>query len=925
MKHNMFSAILVIALLVTVLGSSQALAETIHVAKTGSDLTGNGSVDDPYATIQKGIGMASAGDTVLVAAGTYVENIRFFGKAITVTSTHPGSPAVVAATIIDGDAINSVVIFQDGEGNDTVITGFTIQNGYAVIGSGLGGGIYCYNYSSPTIRGNVITGNTADIWGGGIFCYWYSTAVIEGNTITGNHNGDHGGQGPGIMVGHYSTPTIEGNTITGNYGGPGGGIYCYDHASPTITNNTISGNDGTLGGGIMCDWESSPTIAGNTITGNVDGGGIFCNMDSSPTITDNTISDNAGEGIWCHESSATITGNTITGNYAQFTGGGIHCTKSDPMIAYNTITGNAAEGSGGGVFCTRDASPTIAYNTISGNIAGGNGGGIACHEDASPMITGNAITGNIASADGGGIDCENQSSPTIKGNTISGNIAGGGGGGIHCTWHSSPTITDSIVWGNAATVGPQIAIDDHESSLSVSYCDVEGGEAAVYLDSGGTVTWGSGNIDADPLLAALGYWDDNGTPADADDDFWVDGDYHLKSTVGRWDPAADAGAGAWVADGAHSPCIDTGDGASVFVDEPAPNGGRVNMGAYGNTVEASLSNARGTVQVATDPDTGTWTLTGPAGYVHNGTGDETVTEVPAAMCTVSWHTLTGYDLPANSPETKEVLQDQTTTFTGVYAAVGAVAVSTSPADGTWTLTGPDAYSYSGTGDETVAGVPPGSYTVTWHSLANHDLPPNSPETKEVLQGQTTTFTGNYELVFTLSLSVTGITWSDEGRTAAISYKANEPVKGSYYYRLYQTQPAYNRTSSTAVTFDNLEDGYYLFVVTARDELGRFASAPCRVWFINKTWGEEFQVYLASYAVYANMAWLTYAATEPCSVYYVRLHDAEDGYTRTTSTTTCCRNVSDGIHYFVVTGKEKATGNFPPSPARQFFYMDAEGP
>jgi hypothetical protein len=58
-------------------------------------------------------------------------------------------------------------------------------------------------------------------------------------------------------------------------------------------------------------------------------------------------------------------------------------------------------------------------------------------------------------------------------------------------------------------------------------------------------------------------------------------DYHLKSTGGRWDGSA------WVIDDVHSPCIDAGHPSSDYSLEPSPNGGRVNIGLYGNTAEAS--------------------------------------------------------------------------------------------------------------------------------------------------------------------------------------------------------------------------------------------------------------------------------------------------------------------------------------------------
>jgi hypothetical protein len=96
---------------------------------------------------------------------------------------------------------------------------------------------------------------------------------------------------------------------------------------------------------------------------------------------------------------------------------------------------------------------------------------------------------------------------------------------------------------------------------------------------------GAGNISADPLFAKSGYRDPNGTPDNPDDDFWVEGDYHLKSRAGRWDPAL----GLWVTDTVTSPCIDAGNDSPDWTNEPWPNGLRINMGAYGGTAEASMS------------------------------------------------------------------------------------------------------------------------------------------------------------------------------------------------------------------------------------------------------------------------------------------------------------------------------------------------
>ncbi|HUW31664.1 MAG TPA: dockerin type I domain-containing protein [Planctomycetota bacterium] len=112
------------------------------------------------------------------------------------------------------------------------------------------------------------------------------------------------------------------------------------------------------------------------------------------------------------------------------------------------------------------------------------------------------------------------------------------------------------------------------TGVSVTYSDVQGGNADINTSRGGSVSWGTGNISDDPLFA-------NSAAAD----------FHGKSKYGRWDPAANAGAGDWALDDpdSTSPCIDAGSPADAFANEPEPNGSRINIGAYGNTAQASKS------------------------------------------------------------------------------------------------------------------------------------------------------------------------------------------------------------------------------------------------------------------------------------------------------------------------------------------------
>jgi parallel beta-helix repeat protein len=236
--------------------------------------------DDPeadYTTIQAAIDAAGNGDTIIVCPGTYYENIEFDGKNITVQSSNPSSPSIVATTVIDGGKSGSVVRFVNGD--TSTLEGFTVRNGN-LVKFGYGGGIYV-EQSSPTISGNSITGNTGIDDGGGIYMS-YSSPNITDNTITGNTANDGGG-----IYMHSSSPNITDNTITGNTANDdGGGIFVFS-SSPAIIDNTITGNMGTDDGGGIYVYDSSPIITGNIITYNeAQGGGGICVSPNSNLLPD---------------------------------------------------------------------------------------------------------------------------------------------------------------------------------------------------------------------------------------------------------------------------------------------------------------------------------------------------------------------------------------------------------------------------------------------------------------------------------------------------------------------------------------------------------------------------------------------------------------------------------------------------------------
>jgi len=176
----------------------------------------------------------------------------------------------------------------------------------------------------------------------------------------------------------------------------------------------------------------------------------------------------------------------------------------------------------------------------------------------------------------------------------------------------------------------------------------------------------------------------------------------------------------------------------------------------------------------------------------------------------------------------------------------------------------------------------------------------------------------------LCLRVIGTAWSPDGRTATVTYEANRPVQ-RYYWRIFQTQATYTGTIATQAVFTDLDEGYYLFVATAKGPDGTLAPAPCRVWFFNKPVGADYEVSLASHLIDDDTLTFTLRSNRPTTKYYVRLFGVDDAYVGTTTGVVTYSVPADGLYYFVATGKEAATGSFPPGgPARQFITVSTEG-
>jgi parallel beta-helix repeat protein len=270
---------------------------------------------------------------------------------------------------------------------------------------------------------------------------------------------------------------------------------------------------------------------------------------NDPNVVAATVIDSDNQAVTFaggEDANCVLAGFTITN-----ANNGIYCSEASPTITNCSITGNA----GAGIKLANSSNPTI----INCNITANAGSGIEMTKQTQgrykfynyATITNCIIAANNQHGITGGL-------PTITNCTIVTN-------GLCGISSLEPTVTNSIIYYNYVQI--------ESDSATVTYTDVQGG-------------WpGQGNIDAEPCFVEPGFWDLNGTLEDVNDDFWVQGDYHLRSQAGRWDPNRQT----WVSDVVTSPCIDAGNPDSDCTAELFPNGERINMGAYGGTPQASMS------------------------------------------------------------------------------------------------------------------------------------------------------------------------------------------------------------------------------------------------------------------------------------------------------------------------------------------------
>ena len=448
-------------------------------------------------------------------------------------------------------------------------------------------------------------------------------ANITGVTISNNDISEM--QDDGIVLASGDNGAlVNHNTIHGIAGFFGGAVNVTS-ALVTISNNTIFS---AVNAAINGNTGKNSLITGNSIFGNA----IGINLDTA-TITQNQIFGNSNYGINAN-SGVVATGNSV------FSNGGGGNLNAGIVLQQGLVTGNAVYNNAWGIFGINQGG-TANNNLVYGNINGGiqadnvtffNGnvvysnGGYGVFLNPSPFgggggsLTNNVIYGNTS----GGISAQNIVGFLVQNNTVYQTT----GDAVNViSANSGLVFRDNILW---ATNGADLRISPSaQAAVASDYNDL-------YMTGTGIA-----GVSNSVNYATLAAWAD-ATGLDPNsistDPLFVNlagSDFHEQSQFGSFHGGSLAvvlnnttglptSASATLAtDANQSPAIDAGNPTDAFSLEPTPNGGFDNLGAYGNTAQASLSPAQYlTVQL---PHTGQTLATGQTVPIiwrsqnHNGT------------------------------------------------------------------------------------------------------------------------------------------------------------------------------------------------------------------------------------------------------------------------------------------------------------------
>jgi len=376
------------------LGLTMALLAGLHTAQAAPTATnrfvkpgGSGSACTQAApcTLKTALGLATDGDTLYVAGGTYTgtgaavitvtKSIALYGGWDGATTPPPMRDPALYPTTLDGEGARRVVTISgditptlDGfivtRGNATGLTAVCPSNP-----DGCGGGIFVRS-AHPLIANNIITNNVAAItttgnpvaigYGGGLYLISAARAVISGNVIISNAGSTaYWGSGGGMYIGGSgSGMQIQSNQVLSNAAtttdavGYGGGIWGGPDGA-LIQGNVIAGNRtnsaGTTGRGAgLFQYGGAAHYLGNQVQGNSGGCAVEL-LYSRAYFAGNRVVDNATTGGVCLINRSG-NGPTLVNNVVARSGARAICVEGysgqqliTATLIHNTLVGAGAD------------------------------------------------------------------------------------------------------------------------------------------------------------------------------------------------------------------------------------------------------------------------------------------------------------------------------------------------------------------------------------------------------------------------------------------------------------------------------------------------------------------------------------------------------------------------------------------------------
>ncbi len=317
------------------------------------------NVPADYNTIQGAIDAAVTNDTVLVAPGTYTENLKLTAKGIVLASHFIlyRNPAYILNTIIDGSQPShadtaSCILIYNTDPRSVKVQGFTITKGNGTRwrdphNSNFyreGGGILC-QYASPVIQYNLIIDNDAidrtlvsSAGGGGIRIDGGNPQILN-NAIMYNR----GRYGAGIVL-NYTYGILKNNIIAYNSGGEdygGGGVWKNNGNIAVLENNTIINNSSTSFGGGIVVANASLSMRNSIIYGNTASSSSQIYLATGGSLTANYCDIQGG-----YSGTGIIDADPqLKGTYLYFESTSPCIDSGDPSTFYNDIEDSDTPGS----------------------------------------------------------------------------------------------------------------------------------------------------------------------------------------------------------------------------------------------------------------------------------------------------------------------------------------------------------------------------------------------------------------------------------------------------------------------------------------------------------------------------------------------------------------------------------------------------